>query len=41
VCLLIVEAADEGVVLKRLGIAFVRVMDFLIAGARVREVLLG
>ena len=41
VYLLIVEAADEGVVVKRLGIAFVRVMDFLIAGARVGEVLLG
>ncbi|KAK4214422.1 heterokaryon incompatibility protein 6, OR allele [Rhypophila decipiens] len=42
VCLLIVEAVnDSTVVVRRLGIAFVRTMDFLVAGAEVREVLLG
>ncbi|KAM7198561.1 heterokaryon incompatibility protein 6, OR allele [Naviculisporaceae sp. PSN 640] len=41
VCLLIVEAVDDPEVpVKRLGIAHVRTMDFLIAGAKVREVLL-
>lgn len=41
-CLLVVEAVDDPkVVVRRLGIAFVRTMDFLIAGAGVREILLG
>ncbi|KXX83295.1 Heterokaryon incompatibility protein 6, OR allele [Madurella mycetomatis] len=41
-CLLIVGVGERpGAVVKRLGVAYVRVMDFLVAGAEVKEVLLG
>jgi hypothetical protein len=40
-CLLIVEANESSVAAKRLGVAYVRMMDFLVAGAEEREVVLG
>jgi len=39
--LLIVGVTPPGVFTRRLGIAYVRTMDFLVAGAVVKEVLLG
>ncbi|KAK3385299.1 heterokaryon incompatibility protein-domain-containing protein [Podospora didyma] len=41
IALLIVEANDEpGAVVTRLGVVYTRIMDFLVAGAAVKEVLL-
>jgi hypothetical protein len=41
VCLLIVETTDDPEIpVRRLGVAYVRMMDFLIAGAGERDVLL-
>jgi len=41
VCLLVVEAnSDENIPVRRLGVAYVRMMDFLIAGAEERVILL-
>lgn len=39
--LLVVGVTPPGIVTRRLGIAYVRMMDFLVAGALVKEVLLG
>ncbi|KAF5599872.1 heterokaryon incompatibility (HET) domain-containing protein [Fusarium pseudoanthophilum] len=39
--LLVVEITPPGTATRRLGIAYVRMMDFLVAGAVVKEVLLG
>ena len=41
VCLLIVEVKESVVPVKRLGVAYVRMLDFLIAGAEERKVLIG
>ncbi|KAK3693194.1 heterokaryon incompatibility protein-domain-containing protein [Podospora appendiculata] len=39
--LLIVEVATAGTAARRLGVAYMRMMDFIVAGAEEREVLLG
>ncbi|KAF9891816.1 hypothetical protein FE257_003300 [Aspergillus nanangensis] len=39
-CLLIIEATNCDTVSRRLGIAYARMIDFLVAGAEVKEVLL-
>ncbi|KAK0615342.1 heterokaryon incompatibility protein-domain-containing protein [Bombardia bombarda] len=40
-CLLMVEATPPGVVARRLGLVYLRMMDFLVVGADMQEVLLG
>ena len=40
-CLLIIEAKETSVVANRLGVAYIRIMDFSVAGAEVRGGLLG
>lgn len=39
-CVLIVQVRNPGVVTRRLGVAYVRMIDFLVAGAEVKEILL-
>ncbi|KLO81199.1 Uncharacterized protein LW93_4773 [Fusarium fujikuroi] len=39
--LLVVGITPSDIVTRRLGIAYVRMLDFLVAGAEVKEVLLG
>jgi hypothetical protein len=39
-CLLIVEAKESSAVANRVGVAYVWMMDFLVAGAEVKEILL-